>query len=141
MQAILQRRWDEVQQCLGAQAHLAATVMMGGLLESLLLTRINASPNRAAVFTAVKAPRDKNGKTLSLADWKLVKMVEVAHELAWISKSAMDVGNVLRDFRNYIHPHKELTDGVLISGDDTRMFWEVTKAICRQVLGSVGKSP
>ena len=141
MQAILNRRWDEVQQCLGSQAHLAATVMMGGLLESLLLTRINASPNRAAVFTAAKAPRDKTGKTLPLADWKLVKMVEVAHELAWISKSAMDVGNVLRDFRNYIHPHKELTDGVLISGDDAHMFWEVTKAISRQVLGSVGKSP
>lgn len=141
MQAILKRRWDEVQQCLGSQAHLAATVMMGGLLESLLLTRINASPNRAAVFTAAKAPRDKTGNTLPLADWKLVKMVEVAHELAWISKSAMDVGNVLRDFRNYIHPHKELTDGVLISGDDAQMFWEVTKAISRQVLGSVGKSP
>ncbi len=141
MQTILTRRWGEVQQCIGSQAHLAATVMMGGLLESLLLARINSSPNQPAVFTATNAPRDRAGRTLPLADWKLVKMVEVAHELGWISRSAKDVGNVLRDFRNYIHPHKEYTDGVAISEDDACMFWEVTKAISRQVLSSVGRSP
>ena len=141
MQAILQRRWGEVQRCLSCKSNLAATVMMGGLLESLLLARINSSPDKGAVFKAKSAPRDKGGKTLMLPDWKLVHMVEVAHELNWITKSAKDVGNVLRDFRNYIHPHKEYTDGVVIGEDDARMFWEVTKAITRQVLASVGKSP
>lgn len=141
MQAILNRRWDEVQHCIGADAYLAATVMMGGLLESLLLARINGSVNPGAVFTAKGAPRDKAGKTLPLGEWKLVKMVEVAHELAWITKSAKDVGNVLRDFRNYIHPHKEHADSVTILEDDALMFWEVTKAITRQVLNSVAKTP
>ncbi|MDB6067856.1 MAG: hypothetical protein JWR26_4064 [Pedosphaera sp.] len=141
MQTILIRRWEEVQQNLASKSNLSATVMMGGLLESLLLARINSSSNQTAVFTATTAPRDRQGKTLLLADWKLVKMVEVAHELAWITKSARDVGNVLRDFRNYIHPHKEYTDGVVISEDDAHMFWEVTKSISRQVLGSVGKTP
>lgn len=141
MQAILERRWEEVQKCTWSKANLAATVMMGGLLESLLLARVNGSPNKQGVFTAKTAPRDKTGKTLTLPDWKLVHMVDVAHELGWISKSAKDVGHVLRDFRNYIHPHKEHTDGVTISGDDASMFWEVTKAISRQVLSSVGKSP
>jgi hypothetical protein len=142
MQQILKRRWEEVQVCVIGKANLAATVMMGGLLESLLLARINGSPAKAAVFTATAAPRDKKtGKTLPLPDWKLIHMVEVAHELKWITKSAKDVGNVLRDFRNYIHPQKEFTDGVMISSDDASMFWEVTKSITRQVLGSVGKSP
>jgi hypothetical protein len=141
MQAILQRRWDEVQRCLSSNANLAATVMMGGLLESLLLARINGSPDKPSVFTTPAAPRDKTGKTLALSEWKLVKMVDVAHELTWITKSAKDVGNVLRDFRNYIHPHKEYTDGVVILEEDARMFWEVTKSISRHVLASVGKTP
>lgn len=141
MQAILQRRWDEVQRCLASKSNLAATVMMGGLLESLLLARINSSRDKSAVFKAKSASRDKAGKTLTLPEWKLVHMVEVAHELAWITKSAKDVGNVLRDFRNYIHPHKEYTDGVLILDEDARMFWEVTKSITRHVLASVGKTP
>lgn len=141
MQLILQRRWSEVQRCIATRANLAATVMMGGLLESLLLARINASPDKSGVFAAKAAPRDKGGKPLSLPNWKLVHMVEVAHELAWVTKSAKDVGNVLRDFRNYIHPHKEFTDGVLILEEDARMFWEVTKSISRHVLGSIGKTP
>ena len=141
MQAILTRRWDEVQKCISSKANLAATVMMGGLLESLLLARINGSPDKPAVFRSKTAPHDKAGKTLALPDWKLVHMVDVAHELRWITKSAKDVGNVLRDFRNYIHPHKEHTDGVTISEDDATMFWEVTKSISRQMLGSIGKSP
>ena len=142
MEAILQRRWVEVQNCMQCQAYLAGTVMMGGLLESLLLARINASPNQAAVFTAKNAPKDKKtGKTLPLSDWTLLKMVEVGHELGWISKSAKDVGNVLRDFRNYIHPHKEYTENVSLGQHDTDVFWQVTKAIARQVLASVGKTP
>ncbi len=141
MQAILGRRWGEVQQCMGCGANLAATVMMGGLLESLLLARINVSGNKPAVFKSKAAPRDKAAKTLPLPDWKLVHMVDVAHELSWISKSARDIGNVLRDFRNYIHPHKEFVDKVVISHDDATMFWEVTKAISRQVLASIALIP
>lgn len=141
MQAILDRRWHEVQECVGCGAYLGATVMMGGLLESLLLARINASPDVSAVHTARGAPRDRRGRTLPLSGWKLVNMVEVACELNWITKSAKDIGHVLRDFRNYIHPHKEYTDGVVISEQDAHMFWEVTKAITRQLVGSVGKSP
>src|ERR1041385_7338972 len=46
MQAILNKRWEEVQLCVGAGAYLAATVMMGGLLETLLLARINVTKNK-----------------------------------------------------------------------------------------------
>lgn len=140
-QAILQRRWAEVQRCLSSNANLAATVMMDGLLESLFLARINGSPDKPGVFTTPAAPRDKAGKTLALSEWKLVRMVDVAHELTWVTKSAKDVGNVLRDFRNYIHPHREYTDGVVILEEDARMFWEVIKSISRHVFASVGKSP
>lgn len=141
MQAILARRWNEVQACVSVSACMAATVMMGGILESLLLARINASANRGAIFAARTAPRDKNKKTRSLPDWKLRDMIEVGHEVGWITKSAKDVGNVLRDFRNYIHPHKEHSDGITITQDDVRMFWELTKTLCRQVLASVGRTP
>jgi hypothetical protein len=54
MQEILARRWSEVHACIGANANLAATVMMGGLLETLLLARINVVVNKAAIFTAKK---------------------------------------------------------------------------------------
>jgi hypothetical protein len=39
MRDILTRRWHECHKCVGAGAHLAAIVMMGGLLEALFVAR------------------------------------------------------------------------------------------------------
>lgn len=136
MQEILQSRWTECVSCLTAQAPLSATVMMGGLLEALLLARINRESNQASVFQAKCAPRDKTGHTKSLNEWTLKNYIDVGHELGWISVSAKDVGEVLRDYRNYIHPFKQLSHGVDLNTDDSNLLWEVSKAITRQVIAS-----
>src|SRR5262245_43599230 len=41
MRDILTRRWHECTKCVKAEAHLAAIVMMGGLLEALFVARAN----------------------------------------------------------------------------------------------------
>jgi hypothetical protein len=118
MQEILKRRWLECTACIAANAPLAATVMMGGLLEGLLLARINRETNKAPIFTAVAAPRDKQNQTLPLKEWTLQHYIDVAHELTWLSATAKDIGVVLRDYRNYIHPHKELTHAISLQKND-----------------------
>jgi hypothetical protein len=137
MQAILLERWNECLLCLGADASLAATVMMGGLLEALLLARINREGNKAPIFMAKGAPKDKQGATKPLGEWMLQHYITVVYELKWISVSARDVGAVLRDYRNYVHPFKQLSHGVHLTPDDAKLFWEITKTITRQVVASV----
>ena len=135
MKAILERRWKECVRCTECGAPLAATVMMGGLLEGLLLARVNKESNKAPIFTASTAPKDRaTGKTLPLSEWTLRHYIDVAHELNWISHSAKDVGEVLRDYRNYIHPQKELSHGVSLDKNDAGLFWEIAKNISRQLL-------
>jgi hypothetical protein len=135
MQAALARRWTECNVCVSAGAPLAAVVMMGGLLEALLLARVNAEPNKASIFTAKAAPKDKNtGKALPLKEWMLRAYIDVAHELGWISQSAKDLGEVLRDYRNYIHPYKELSHGVSLTADDAALLWDVSRSIAKQLV-------
>jgi hypothetical protein len=137
MRDILTNRWLECCTCLTSGAPLAATVMMGGLLEALLLARINKEQNKTSIFTATTAPKDKStGKTLPLKDWTLRHFIDVTHELNWISQSAKDVGEVLRDYRNYVHPYKEFSHGVRLREDDASLFWEISKGIARQVIKS-----
>jgi hypothetical protein len=134
MQAILERRWNECVICL-ADAPMAATVMMGGLLEGLLLARVNREPSLKAVFTASKSPKDKkSGAPLPLRDWMLKNFTDVAHELGWISNSAKDVGVVLGEYRNYIHPQKELSHGVVLTKEDAVILWGIAKSIANQLL-------
>lgn len=134
MQAILSRRWVEVAACIEANAPLAAVVMMGGLLEGLLLARVNQLTTQAPVFTAVAAPRDKQGKTLPLKEWTLHNYIAVAHELKWITATAKDIGEVLRDYRNYIHPQKELTHNVNLTPADSTLLWGIAKSIATQLV-------
>ena len=136
MQEILKRRWEECIICVKSGVPLSATVMMGGLVEGLLLARVNTEPDKTLIFTAKSAPRDPAGKTLPLKEWILKNFLDVCHELDWISDSAKDVGTVLREYRNYIHPQKEFTHGVNLELNDARIFWDVCKNISREVIES-----
>lgn len=135
MQEILRSRWNECLLCLQAKASLAATVMMGGLLEALLLARINAEANKAPIFTARSAPRNqRTDATKPLGEWMLNDFIQVLSELRWITVSASAVGAVLRDYRNYIHPQKQLSHNMHLTPADAELFWEVTKNIIRQIV-------
>jgi hypothetical protein len=138
MKAILERRWNECQRCIRASAPLAATVMMGGLLEALFVARANLMTNKTPLFRTKATPIDsKTNKPLALPDWTLRPYIDVGAELGWISRSGKDVAAVLRDYRNYIHPEKERAHAVSLSDHDSGMFWEVTKSLTRQLLASV----
>jgi hypothetical protein len=135
MQAILNRRWQETTNCMRASAPLASTVMMGALLEGLLLARINRLQDKSAVFKANSAPKDKKtAQTLPLSKWTLHDYIDVAHELSWIRQPARDVSVVLRDYRNYIHPAKELSQGHSMNDQDASMFWVVFQSLAQQIL-------
>ncbi len=134
MQGLLANRWNECAGCVSQGFPLAATVMMGGLLEALLIARINRLSDQSAVHKAKSAPKEKNGTVLKLREWTLSNYIDVAHELGWISDTYKDVGVVLRDYRNYIHPYKEYRHKKRIAQDDAKVLWEIGKTIARQVL-------
>jgi hypothetical protein len=139
MQAILVRRWDECCRCIVAGAPLAATVMMGGLLEALFVSRVNKLSDKRKLFASTMAPIDsKTKKPLDLRQWMLASYIDVGHDLMWISRSAKDVAIILRDYRNYVHPEKERSHGIVLSPDDAVMLWEVTKTLSRELLAMKG---
>jgi len=141
MQRILERRWDECKRCIDAAAPLAATVMMGGLLEALLVARANRLSDKSKLFRAATTPVDpKTKKPLDLRQWTLGPYIDVGHELGWISDSARHVAVILRDYRNYIHPEKERSHGIALSSDDALMFWEITKTLSRELLAMKGET-
>jgi hypothetical protein len=140
MRDVLTRRWHECHKCVDAGAHLAAIVMMGGLLEALFVARANKMGDKGPLIRAASAPKDREGKTLNYQDWMLDSYIKVGHELNWISDSARQVADVLKEFRNYIHPAKELRHGVSFAYNDSTMFWNVTKSLVRQLLLSASKS-
>jgi hypothetical protein len=137
MREVLTRRWHECCKCVNAEAHLAAIVMMGGLLEALFVARANKLDDKALLVKATSAPKDKQtGKMLNYQNWMLDSYIKVGHELKWITGSAKQVADVLKEYRNYVHPEKELRHRVELAQHDSTIFWQVTKELARQLLMS-----
>ncbi|MCU1248850.1 MAG: hypothetical protein JWQ49_1879 [Edaphobacter sp.] len=134
MQRILISRWEECVASVGYGLPIAATVMLGGLLEAVLIARINKLPDQSTIFKAKAAPKDKAGTVLKLREWTLNHYIDVANEVGWISDTYKDVGAVLRDYRNYIHPYKEYQHKKTLTPDDAKVLWEIGKTMMRQVL-------
>lgn len=137
MRNILARRWQECAICVKANAHLAAIVMMGGLLEALFVARANIMADKKSLISAKSAPTDKAGKAVKYQDWMLDSYIKVGRELKWITESGKDVADKLKEYRNFIHPAKELRYDVELGLNDSEIFWGVTKALTRQLLASV----
>jgi len=135
MRDILARRWDECAKCVRAEAHLAGIVMMGGLLEALFVARANKLTDKTLLTNATNAPRDKSsGKVVNYQDWMLDSYIRVGFELNWVTESAKDVADKLKEYRNFVHPAKELRCGVTLGLNDSTLFWQVTKVLARQLL-------
>ena len=114
---------------------MAGIVMMGGLLEALFVARANKLTDKTLLTNATNAPRDKSsGKVVNYQDWMLDSYIRVGFELNWITESAKDVADKLKEYRNFVHPATELRYGVTLGLNDSTLFWQVTKVLARQLL-------
>lgn len=137
MKDILTGRWHECAKCVHADAHLAAIVMMGGLLEALFVARANKITDKSPLISATNAPKDRvSGKITNYQDWMLDSYIKVGCELKWITESARDIADRIKEYRNFVHPEKQRRYGITFELNDSMMFWQVTKALARQLLMS-----
>lgn len=85
----------------------SVVVMSGSILEAILydqLTKDAATKSRAVA--ASTAPR---GKDISRDEWRLHDLIRVAVELTILPATRADsIDTILRDYRNFVHPKKEL---------------------------------
>ena len=103
---ILESRYREAQLCL-AHSPLATIMLCGSLLEGTLLGIAQKRPKD--FNTARQAPK-YNNKVKKFGDWSLAEFINVAHALDLFPRDAKDFSHILRNFRNYIHPHQQLTE-------------------------------
>jgi hypothetical protein len=124
---ILADRWDQAQKCLNAGAHLAATIIMGSMLEGMLLAVLQKFPKDANQCRS--APQDpRTGKVRYFAEWTLADMINVAHDMGWIDLDVKKFSHALRDFRNIIHPYQQMAVKTFPDQDTCEISWLVVQA-------------
>jgi len=124
---ILERRWDEANADFQNGSYLSTIIMLGGILEGVLLDKTLDNP--ADANKAKSAPKDpSNDQVRPITEWPLVKLIEVAHECGWLRRTTGDFSQVLRSYRNFVHPREQLRSGQHYPEEsDCRICWEVVR--------------
>lgn len=89
----------------------SAVVLAGSIVEAILFDIMSQTRWVAPAMNSNKAPKDRQGnvKPISSGDWKLHDLIEVATEIRLIpSARSATFDQVLRDYRNFVHPKKEI---------------------------------
>jgi hypothetical protein len=129
--AFLQARVDEAQACPKDKVSLGTIILLGSTLEGLLLAVGQQHPKE--FMSSPAAPKDRSGKTKQLHDWTLSELINVARALDLIDLDVGKFSHVLRDFRNYIHPYEQMSQGFSPDQHTVDICWQVFRAAFTQL--------
>jgi hypothetical protein len=131
---LLQERWKEANSCIENKSYLAATILMGSLLEGLLLAKVMADTKTANASPAV--PKNSEGKPRPFHEWGLGNLLDIAYSCGWLRKNVHDISLPLRDYRNIIHPWHQLADGICPDENSCKVSWEAVRAVIAELTAS-----
>ena len=129
LRALLEADWDELQRVRGVNASKSCVILSGGILEAMLLDTLGGEADRAA--EAFKLEYKKTPATLDR--WQLVELVAVAGRLGMIPSAAIHLSQALREFRNLVHPGKQLRESVHLSGEEADMSTAIVEMCLRAI--------
>jgi hypothetical protein len=113
LRAIVERDYVELNvRLFPAGAWKSTVIMAGSILESILFDVLSDAKRVAATNASNKGARAKGGVSIDITvdpdAWKLTHLIEVAVETKVLpSARAGTIDQVLRDYRNFVHPQKE----------------------------------
>jgi hypothetical protein len=116
LRRIIERDYFELNAKLFPSGAWKSTVIMAGSILEAVLHDILADTKRIARTNA--SPKGAKGKggiqidiTVDPDGWKLVHLIDVAVDIGILPKDrAATIDQVLRDYRNFVHPRKEIKE-------------------------------
>ncbi|MFI1835118.1 hypothetical protein [Streptomyces olivaceoviridis] len=126
--ATVQLRLDEARTCYEHGAYTSAVIMLGSLLEGVLA---HAAQVRAA---GVRMPKP-------LRNMGLNDFVDFAYENKWIEHDAKLASELVRHYRNLVHPLAEKRTGHSPNRDTLDMCWPVVNATLNDLAATAAAPP
>ena len=104
LRLVIERDCEEIQKTLVVRCWKAAIILSGSAIEAILLDLLQA--READAKAAKKAPKT------DILQWDLNELIKVAVELHLIVPSVEGLATSVRQYRNLIHPGRELKSGL-----------------------------
>lgn len=123
----LLRRAAETRICEAGGAHTFAIIGIGSLVEGMLLAILLERDEdlRANGFPDSKKPDRRVRPQFA----SLGLLIDTAYQKDWIQLDATSFMHTVRDFRNFVHPRKELAEQPDFDADSVMLCWAPVQAL------------
>lgn len=129
---IVEDRLKEVQACQSVGAHLSVIFQCGSILEAVLLGAALSEPER---FNRSSVSPKENGKVKQFPEWSLSDLINVSYDIGLLKTDVHKFSHGLRDFRNYIHPYRQMVSEFTPDEHTAKVCLQVLKAALADVAG------
>lgn len=122
----------DMQECVIAIATgqaKSATIMAGSIIEALLYTKIK---EKGIVSYSIQ--RNTQSKNVKLENMALAELLFVAEQEKMVSNNSIHLSHYVRDYRNFIHPAKEIRSKDTVSQENIRVMWLTLKRMIDELL-------
>jgi hypothetical protein len=126
--------WSEVWRVRQAKAWKSCLFLCGSILEGMLLDVLTVRVGDA------KASYHRLRKRTSpeLHRWDLIDLVNVAEDLGILRRGLLHLSHALREYRNLIHPGRQLRNETEVTEEEAEIAFNVVRA-CRRLLSGLGR--
>jgi hypothetical protein len=130
----LSQDWIEAQLVAKHEAWKSCIILCGGILEGLLVNVLSKDRKKAhETLKKIYEKREQKCRVPSdLYRWTLSDMIDISIETQLISQSTFHVGHALREFRNLVHPGKQVRDNVVVSEEEAEIGLNLVKICLKQ---------
>ncbi|WPK10743.1 hypothetical protein R6U77_12720 [Lysinibacillus louembei] len=114
LKLIIERDYKELVHILMPDgAWKSSVILAGSILEAILYDQLSSPKYNQQALNCKSAPKstDENAQKIvkKLENWKLAEMITVAEKIDCLpQKRAKSIDQVLRDYRNFVHPLVEI---------------------------------
>ncbi len=123
---IIERDFSEIQRAFISECWKSVIILCGGAIEAILTDLLMA--NSAQAMASAKAPNQKD-----ITRWSLSDLIEVCVDLKLVTQGVEKLSHSIREYRNLVHPGRELREKLVFNAEEARIALEVLNIVYRDL--------
>lgn len=126
LRRVLERDYVEIQRAFISDCWKSVIILSGGAIETILLDVLKK--DEAHARSAKSAPGISD-----LTKWDLSHLIDVAVEMKKVTSGVEKLSHSVRDYRNLVHPGKEIRDKLTFGKEEAKIALEVLHIVHRDL--------
>ncbi|GAB6109077.1 hypothetical protein [Fusibacter bizertensis] len=126
---VITKDWEEIQSNLISEAWKSCVILCGSVLEASLIWILSKNEE-----TILQSNIKINNQVVKKIDnMNLVELVTIAGKMGMIGKTTINLSHVIRDYRNLVHPKKQIMENMIVTKDEANIAFNSVKVIIKEL--------